>query len=573
MRRILICGMSAFALVGCIDNAYDLSDIDTTTEVKVVDLVLPVNIDKIVLSDIIDLSESSQIKTVTIDGTEYYAVVETGTFDPGKVEVGRFTAASPYIEDTRETLSGIPAISNVSFPIEADEKTFAYDFTGIPAAVYSAKSVVTENTSLNIALDMSSIASKTSSMQLDNLQIELPKGLAAVPSRGSYDAATGVLTLGDVELVGGKADVTLAISSVDFEANGAVLDYNAHTLKMNCKIGVLSGEIKAVKKDGVTEIGNGDLVVKYNMSPIYAVAFTGQVKYDIDGMTIDPINLSDIPDVLSQDGTSLVLANPQIYLSINNMVAQYGLTFNAGLKMTAYRDGREALTYTTDNGAVINVSANNGVGPYNFVLSPTMPENPLDEYKSGLQHVAFSSLSNILAGSGDITGIPSSIGVEVVNPQIPLQNVTNFKLGTTLTANADKYEFYAPLALKKGSLVVYTKTYDGWNDEDVDAITISSLSVSATVNSTLPVGATVVAYPVDKNGKVINNVKIEGGVVNANANNQEITLKATGAITHLDGVKIEARVQSENDSPLSPSQNITFTNIRAKVSGSYTKEL
>ena len=573
MKLKLICGLSAFALVGCIDNAYDLSDIDTTTEVKVDDLVLPVNVDKVTLSDILDLSETSKVKVVTVDGVEYYAVVETGTFNPGSVEVARFTAAAPVIEDTRETISGVPAVAYISFPINKDEKTFAYNFSGIPDAVYGVKSVGVEGTTMSITIDMSSIAASTSSLSLDHLTLELPKGLTAVTSRGTYDASTGILSLGDVQLDNGKADVTLTISAIDFEANGAVLDYNAHKLSMSCNIGVQSGEIHAVKKSDVSEIGNASLVIKYNMSPITAVSFTGKVKYDIDGMSISPIELSDLPDVLTQDGTSLALANPQIYLSINNMVAKYGLTFSASLKMTANREGKPSLSYTTDDGASVNVGTSNGSGPYNFVLSPSMPSSPLPEFSKGLSHVPFTSLSDVFAGNGTISGIPTSISVEVVNPQIPLQDVTDFKLGSTLTSDADTYEFYAPLALKKNSLIVYTKTFDGWNDEDVDKITISSLTVSATATSTLPVGATIVGYPIDKDGNVINNVKTDGGVIQANANGQEITITTTGTITHLDGVKIEARVQSEDDKALSPSQTIQFENIRVKVSGSYTREL
>ena len=36
--------------VSCIDENYDLGDIDSTVEVKVVDLVVPLNLDEITLS-------------------------------------------------------------------------------------------------------------------------------------------------------------------------------------------------------------------------------------------------------------------------------------------------------------------------------------------------------------------------------------------------------------------------------------------------------------------------------------------------------------------------------------------
>ena len=46
---------------GCVDDNYDLSDIDTTTRVEVKDLTIPVNIDAVTLSDILDLDDDSKI--------------------------------------------------------------------------------------------------------------------------------------------------------------------------------------------------------------------------------------------------------------------------------------------------------------------------------------------------------------------------------------------------------------------------------------------------------------------------------------------------------------------------------
>ncbi len=48
--KFLCCAAAASAVVGltgCVDDKYDLSDIDTTTRIQVNDLVLPVNIDAV----------------------------------------------------------------------------------------------------------------------------------------------------------------------------------------------------------------------------------------------------------------------------------------------------------------------------------------------------------------------------------------------------------------------------------------------------------------------------------------------------------------------------------------------
>ena len=51
-----------FAVSGCIDEDYDLSDIDGTVELQVKDFTIPMNIDDIKLSNIINIDVNGQIK-------------------------------------------------------------------------------------------------------------------------------------------------------------------------------------------------------------------------------------------------------------------------------------------------------------------------------------------------------------------------------------------------------------------------------------------------------------------------------------------------------------------------------
>jgi hypothetical protein len=47
----------------------------------------------------------------------------------------------------------------------------------------------------------------------------------------------------------------------------------------------------------------------------------------------------------------------------------------------------------------------------------------------------------------------------------------------------------------------------------------------------------------------------------------------TGTVTHLDGIEYVAVLNSGSEEALTPKQTITLKNIKAKVSGNYTKEL
>ncbi len=79
------------AAASCVDDNYDLSDIDTTTRVTVDNLTVPMNMDPVVLSDIISIDEGSKIQAVTIDGNEFYALSQKGDFNSDPIYVGIFS--------------------------------------------------------------------------------------------------------------------------------------------------------------------------------------------------------------------------------------------------------------------------------------------------------------------------------------------------------------------------------------------------------------------------------------------------------------------------------------------------
>lgn len=86
-------------MTSCVDDKYDLSDIDTTVKVDVNHLTIPVNIDQIDLSSIIDLDEEDNIKV--IDGQ--YVIVEEGDFNSDEINIPDITLSTPHIP-TSETV-------------------------------------------------------------------------------------------------------------------------------------------------------------------------------------------------------------------------------------------------------------------------------------------------------------------------------------------------------------------------------------------------------------------------------------------------------------------------------------
>ncbi len=575
--------LATLMLGGCIDSNYDLSNIDTTSEVKVVDLTLPVNIDQIVLEDVLDLDSDSKLKVVNIDGEEFYAFVEEGSFQPDDIHVSPFSAAAPHIDSTHE-LIGLKeqgrkktASGSLEFTYEIarDAQHFSYTFDKIPDEVVSASSITAQNCTFDISLNLEKLKSMADRIVIRDLVLTLPKGFVVTVNNGTYDEKTGQVRVPEIEIVDGKADLVLNVKTINFSQNSKSRRYKTASGNtawgFDSDIVVESGEVQA--NSSMELPAATDFNIDYNLSDIDVDTFSGDVAYDIDGMDINDISLNDLPSVIDESETSLILENPQIYLTLDNMVSDYGIGYNAGVKYSAMYNGEEGYSYSLDNNAEVKVTTKYGSGPYNFVLSPSNPTHPLSDYSGNLEFVKFSGLSNIVAGDAQHPSIPDALKVEITNPRIPQQSVKNFPLGKDIHSEELKYEFFAPLSLSPDSYIIYTKKYEGWNDEDVDAITISSLTIHTSATSTLPLNADIVAYPMDKDGNVINDVKVSGNILPAMASDYEMTLVASGEIRHLDGVKIVATIKSERADVITPKNSIVLKNVRAKVNGSYTKEL
>lgn len=568
--------LSALCLLsGCIDNKYDISDIDKTTQINVNDLVVPVNIDAIELSDIIELDDDSKIKIVNVNGKEVYAVTQDGTFSSDDINVAAFTAEKPQIDPAY-------AYFRIDVPTRAQVQDYNYKLSRSETQDVSFKAsnvdkAVKKITALEfkpLVIEMNMTASgldSNTTLELPTVTFNFLKGLVIpqLPSNYSYDDVEGKLTVTNLPYTD-KATIKITATGLDFtKADASLVEVN--------------GEQQFIFDSGV-DLDGGDMILHMSydntvpspadeieftlvtdVNELEATYFSGEIEYNLDGegLNIDPVSLSDLPDFLADEKTDLILANPQIYINLNNPVANYDLGFETGLQLTSVRgDQRE----TFDPEDKVEVGYNHGVaGPYNFVISPVTPSDILPDYAQNIKHVEFSSLSNVLAGDG----LPESLEINLVNPMLPTQTVERFELGSSIPGVEGKYEFLAPLALKNGSVIIYSTTENGWADDDLDKLTIKSLTIDADATSTLPLGAEVFIHPLDKNGNSIPGVTVVPADLAAMAENAHLTMTVSGDIRELDGVKIEAVVRPASDDALAPTQTITLKNIRAKVSGFY----
>lgn len=576
MKHYLPVAAAALALAvltGCVDDKYDLSDIDQTVQVAVNDLTIPLNVDAVTLSTLFDLDENDPDAVVkVVDGV--YAIEKKGSFKSNGVEVNviRLNGISGNAQQGTIHTGGVtvPSGQDVTFPISADPIEFGFKSNDVPAEVLRIDKLF-GSYELYITVELRGASHAVNGFAVRDLNIALPKGLSATSEQGSYDPSTGILTVREVKATGDKAQIVLKGTAIDYKAAGGQFDSATHTASYDGSMTLSSGSISINGNDVQGALPSEiTFAASLGVSSLVVDKFSGEVTYTLENVNVNPVTLNDLPDILSKEGTRISIINPQIYLNIDNPVADYGLTAETGFRITSTFPAdrhSEPVVAELDAPGYFTIEAKPNA---NYLLSPKNVSKPAEGFANPT-HVPYSALSGILLGNG----LPSSLDIELLHPVITPKTVEEFPLGTSLGDVAGNYLFYAPIALGARSQIEYNDVQDGWADEDLDAVTISLLEISMDVTSDLPFSLNLTGYPIDKEGKQINNVKVEGADIPANANGQKVVIRTTGSINKLDGFNYTATglVPEDMKNPLSPNQNIRLENIRVKVSGHYTKDL
>lgn len=570
--KFLCTACLALAVTGCVDDDYDLTDIDTTVGVTVDQLVIPVNIDEITLGNIIKLEPTDCVKV--IDGQ--YAIVQDGTFSSQVINVPAFNLKAPEIQPS-ETEVGINGDAGVaraagefSYDLASNQSDYIFESDNISDFIVSIDHIGCRMT-LRIDVTLRGLENKVRRITYSGVVLQLPKGLDLTDAEGgSYDPVTGLVTMPDRVAAGNTLSLLFAASGLDFRQSGGTYDYDRSTASIPGNLYVKEGKAIVAASDIIASGGSlpssVTLRTDYTLSDVAVSSFTGKVQYTIADSRLSDVDLSNLPDVLSQNSTNLIFTNPAVYLHVTNPVQNYGLYARTGLEITAFH-GQQPANYSIDD-PWFQIGPDNADGIYNFCLAPEMPANPDPEF-SAAEPVGFKSLSRVLSGDG----IPGRLAINFIDPVIPAQQVTDFRLGSNLGALNGKYRLVAPLQFAEGSTIVYTDKVDGWMDDDLRYLTISQLDVDLTVSTDVPMAVDFTGYPIDTDGKQIGNVEIVGANVNANADKQKVTLHITGEIRGLDGIIFEAKANAVDGSTLRPDMKIRLTDIRPRVSGTYEKEL
>ena len=313
--------------------------------------------------------------------------------------------------------------------------------------------------------------------------------------------------------------------------------------------------------------------IKFHLAPsidaIKVEQFSGKIEHEVDNVNINPIEIKSLPDLLSQEGTSITIANPQLFLSLNNPLRNYMpagevMDLESRFELTSIRNNENAK-YILDKLTTNKDNINN-----QYVLSPKQPSHYVEGYDNP-QWVEFATLGNVLDVNGH--GIPTKIDVDVIDPVIRETDIEKLQLGSDLSPVEGKYTFYAPLQLNDASTIKYSDIIDGWNDEDVDKMTINKLFVRFEATTEVPFEVELKVLPVDKSGDVIQGVTSNTVNLDSNAKGQLVEVTIDGTIQHLDGIRLDVRLKNVgSNTALAPEMKMFVENLKATVTGYYEDE-
>lgn len=611
-KHLLTAAVPAVALLmltGCIDDNYDLDNIDKTIGVSVNDLVVPVNLGTVTLNSIFDLENSESITKEDFNGKEIYVFNRKGDFKSDDIHISTFYVNPPSdlspTHATATAMSGLnsqakaPAVSaEIRYSVGSMTKNFTYHLNNVDSKVKSVNSVESREITLTVDLVVpSNLMADTKEIRFSDMVFQFPKGFrsyndasgnslkSAVCNIGTYDAATGKLRITDYRTTDARTALTLTANVVETDGTPVL----GNEFDFTRSIRLEQGNITISTDNAAAFPPTFDFYAYYDLPGFEIDYFSGKIDYDIEGLAFDPVELNDMPEILTGDGTRVRIANPQLYLSLENTCAPYDLGGNIGLKLTANRP-TGSIDYDLPEDIVVTPARSVS----KFAISPEGDNlKPIAGYTAadGTDFIRFDELSDVLYGSeAKGYGIPSTVDVDFINPVItgtarrfPLRPLGNSTEGTINAVNGN-YIFKAPLALADGSVIVYNAQEDDWDSSDLRALEVTLLEVTADASSDLPLDVMLTAHLLDRKGNRIGRCETPNPL-KANADGEKISIIITptdseGVMTDIDGIYYEATASQNNayDAPsdvpaLSPEMKIQLKNLKLKVNGRYVKDL
>lgn len=549
----------------CVDSSFDF-DKDFDWSINTGYLAFPVGkTDTIFLDDIIEIDEGDDLQIVPdADGNGVageYHLIKDGEIDRASANVrmatvdGSTTHIDPITAADESSVVNPSGMITTQISQTGDVKADAADIDDALKELGSLKAAAPTALTLNIKLEGNLNFSTISG----NLKVKFPSFLVfndpAVNANNEIQIPCSELQL-NVPYVR-----TLQLTGYHFDGGLPVVNNEIHLDEQV----VITGETNVQLPSG-GQVGSG---VKLQIVPTVLLAdmsvdeATGIIQPEIDA-TKTSVEISNLPDFLDDDETSLSVSNPVILFSAVNPL-------NAPVDLTGKMLGKK------EDGTLISGSeVKFGAGSTDpILLQPGSNLIALSRLgtggPAGSQNIAVANINNLIAK------IPDVVEVEM-QPAVSYDKYYSIRLGQDYEVSGN-YNIDIPLSFEEGLNIVYTDSADDLNS-DLKDLDFEEAAVEFDAVNTIPLELEVKAEnvtPLDINKQPLSDIKVEveGGIAASadgkTSTRQTLLIKMTeqvkGAMSRLDAIRfrVTAVPGQAIGITLRSDQWMQLENIKVKV--------
>ena len=534
--------VGGFLVTGCTNSDYDFNENDATIGFGGDGLELPASSTMdIPLKDVLDLEENGSVK-LDVDGNYLFQLTGSGSseanpkIEPIRLEGRSYNANIPIsLSASAKATRSLTASSGIP---EVKEKMFEYH--GVDKSVKSLTKANMKPVTMKLTLGFSGISSVISKIKKATLTLPGYLSLNRVMGDGNPIPTSSRIDIADIST---SRDMVLTITSNEllFSEQDA---YGTLSIAEDGKIdmdGYFGLKIDDFELTGTPSTANMSIAAKVEVENIELTSATGVFDPEVNFGTLGEVDVTGVPDFLSDDNVVADLANPQILLTINN---EMDAAATVKATVTATKSGHTTATVQLPEMYI----EKNSVSPTTQICICREKTPELTAQYGEKNVYAVSNLSTL------INKIPDHVSIGNVEARADQSQEATVEFGKPYHIMPG-YKVYAPLAFGKDAVIEYSDQFDGWNDdiEDLELSGNTYVRLTADAISKVPAALILEATPLGVGGADISNlieVNIKKGEVSASTDGEtavtsplevEIREKVKGGLKQLDGLSYKVQ--------------------------------
>ena len=452
-------------------------------------------------------------------------------------------------------ISAVPSTGGTGFDITAVGKAQSFSYSGdLPDEVASLSHVDVMSTLTFTVNFPASLSSAVTTVR--RMSITLPSYMEV---EGEQPVSAGNTFVCENVPTGRPFSLDVTLNGLDFSADKQV---NGRVAIENGQV-VMEGDILVdVEATASTNTGidGSRLTSSMTMDDITITSATGRFTPEINIDDLGNVEVTGVPDFLSDGRVRVDLYNPQVIITVSNDMAVGGLVDGI---IRSYK-GSDMLAEVAVPQFQVNPSGTTRVC--------------ICRRDEGIDHSLYDVVKTVDNLSDVIETIPERITFEA-SAQADPSDDGYFEFDHDYTVQPS-YTIDAPIMFDKDARIVYKDTLDGWHDdiEDFELADGAYINLAATVENRVPAYLTVDAKAVDIDGNEMDDDEISVVVNTTVAASEDgetpaetalsIDLKQVGegALKRLDGIvfNIEAAASDGNKAVVGKTLNATKHSLVAK---------